>query len=58
MTAGYSTLTDAQSQEDIRKMRDLTKRILATRDGARTYLIKAGILAEDGRQLAPQYRRP
>jgi hypothetical protein len=56
MTTGYSTLSTAQSKEEIRKMRETTKRLASSRGKARAFLIRAGILAKNGKQLAAQYR--
>jgi len=56
MTTGYSTLTQREVSREILAMRKAAEKIAASPKSARAFLISAGILAKDGRNLASKKR--
>ena len=56
MTTGYSTLTRRDVIREIKTIRETAKKISGSRKTTRDFLIKAGILAKNGRELASRYR--
>jgi hypothetical protein len=56
MTSGYSTMTREEAQREIKRMKKATTKIVASRYRAKAFLISAGILNKDGKNLAAKYR--
>jgi hypothetical protein len=56
MTSSYSTLTMADARREIRGIKEFGRKLRSNPAKARAFLIKAGILARDGKSLAPRYR--
>ena len=56
MTTGYSTMTAEEVRREIKAMRKAGKEIASSPAKARAFLIKAGILAKNGKGLAAKYR--
>jgi len=56
MTTGYSTLTRRDVAREIKAMNKAAAKIGASRKTAMAFLISAGILSKNGKQLAAKYR--
>jgi hypothetical protein len=56
MTTGYSSLTRREVVREIKTMRKTAARIASSRKKARAFLVHAGILSKNGKQLASKYR--
>lgn len=56
MSTGYSTITRSQAKREIREMRDYARKTVSSPAKARAFLVKAGILTKNGKNLAKPYR--
>jgi len=56
MMTGYSTMTAEEVRRELKALRKAGKAIASSPEKARKFLIRAGILAKNGKGLAAKYR--